>query len=143
MTKAAAYVEHMYSQFEGRAAVTVGVNSGSESIHPFVYENISHIPVGLVAMSIDHVSGSAVVDVYHISAFKPGNGQGSEIMKFLCNAADEFEVRLCIQAEAQFSGRQTLAGAGLVNWYRKFGFNGNGAMYREPKTSSMSQAACI
>jgi hypothetical protein len=143
MTKAAAYVEHMYSQFEGRAAVTVGVNSGSESIHPFVYENISNIPVGLVAMSIDHVSGSAVVDVYHISAFKPGNGQGSEIMKFLCNAADEFEVRLCIQAEAQFSGRQTLAGAGLVNWYRKFGFNGNGAMYREPKTSSMSKVACI
>jgi hypothetical protein len=135
MTKAAAYVEHMYSRFEGRAAVTVGVNSGSESIHPFVYENKSRIPIGLIAMSIDQVSGSAAVDVYHISAFKPGNGQGSEIMKFLCNAADEFEVRLCVQAEAQFSGRRTLVGADLVSWYRKFGFNGNGTMHREPKTS--------
>jgi len=135
MTKAAAYVEHMYSQFEGRAAVTVGVNCGSESIHPFVYENKSRMPIGLIAMSIDHVSGSAAVDVYHISAFKPGNGQGSEIMKFLCNAADEFEVRLCIQAESQFSGRRTLVGADLVSWYRKFGFNGNGTMYREPNAS--------
>jgi hypothetical protein len=135
MTKAAAYVDHMYSQFEGRAAVTVGVNSDFKSIHPFVYENNCQIPIGLIAMSIDHVSDSAAVDVYHISTFKPGNGQGSEIMNYLCNAADEFEVRLCIQAEAQYSGRRTLTGADLVNWYRKFGFNGNGTMYREPRTS--------
>jgi len=32
MTKATEYVNHMYSQFEGRAAVIVGVNSGSETI---------------------------------------------------------------------------------------------------------------
>jgi hypothetical protein len=124
----------MYLQFEGRAAVTVGVNSGSESIHPFVYENNSQIPIGLIAMSVDDASDSAAVDVYHISAFKPGKGQGSEIMNYLCNAADEFEVRLCIQAEAQSSGRRTLAGTGLISWYRKFGFHGNGAMFREPKT---------
>ena len=85
-------------------------------------------------MSVDNSSDSASVDVYHISAFKPGNGQGSDIMNYLCNAADEFEVRLCIQAEAQSSGRRTLAGADLSSWYRKFGFNGNGAMFREPKT---------
>ena len=83
-------------------------------------------------MSVDKISDSAAVDVNHISAFKPGNGQGSEIMKFLCNSADEFKVRLCIQAEAQFNGRQTLAGADLISGYRKFGFNGNGTMYREP-----------
>jgi len=134
MTKATEYVNHMYSRFDGRAAVTVGVNSVSESIHPFVYENNSQIPIGLIAMSVDNVSDSAAVDIYHISAFKPGNGQGSEIMNFLCNVADEYDVRLCIQAEAQLSGRQTLTGADLVGWYRKFGFNGNGTMYREPKT---------
>lgn len=139
MTKATEYVNFMYSQFEGRAAVTVGVNSGSESIHPFVYENHRQIPIGLIAMSVDNASDSAAVDVYHISAFKPGNGQGSEIMNYLCNAADEFHVCLCIQAEAQFSGRRTLVGADLVSWYRKFGFNGNGAMYRKPKASKIPQ----
>ncbi len=135
MTKATDYVNHMYSRFDGRAAVTVGVNSISESIHPFVYENNSQMPIGLIAMSVDNASDSSVVDIYHISAFKPGNGQGSEILVFLCNAADDFEVRLCIQPEAQFSGRKTLAGAKLISWYRKFGFNGNGTMYREPKVS--------
>lgn len=108
-----------------------------------VYENNSQIPIGLIAMSVDNISDSAAVDVYHISAFKPGNGQGSEIMKFLCNSADEFKVRLCIQAEAQFNGRQTLAGADLISWYRKFGFNGSGIMYREPTYCSTPLTAII
>lgn len=82
MTKATAYVDHMYSQFEGRAAVTVGVNSGAETIYPFVYENNRQIPIGLIAMSVDNISGPVEVDVYHISAFKPGDAQGSEIMDF-------------------------------------------------------------
>jgi len=132
MTKATEYVDHMYSQYEGRAAVTVGVNSESKTIHPFVYENSSQIPIGLIAMSVDNISDPTEVDVYHISAFKPGKGQGSEIMNFLCNAADEFEVRLSLQAEVQFSGRRTLSSTDLISWYRKYGFKGNGIMYREP-----------
>ena len=132
MTKAAEYVSHMYSQFEGRAAVTVGVNIDAETIYPFVYENKSQMPIGLIAMSVDNISNSAEVDVYHISAFKPGNGQGSEIMNYLCNTADEFEIRLCIQATALSTGRRTLAEADLIKWYRKFGFIGNGTMYRDP-----------
>jgi len=122
----------MYSQFEGRAAVTVGVNIDAETIYPFVYENKSQMPIGLIAMSVDNISNSAEVDVYHISAFKPGNGQGSEIMNYLCNTADEFEIRLCIQATALSTGRRTLAEADLIKWYRKFGFIGNGTMYRDP-----------
>ena len=132
MTKATEYVNHMYSQFEGRAAVTVGVNIDAETIYPFVYENKSQMPIGLIALSVDNISNSAEVDVYHISAFKPGNGQGSEIMNYLCNTADDFEIRLCIQATALSTGRRTLTGADLIKWYRKFGFIGNGAMYRDP-----------
>lgn len=132
MTRATEYVNHMYSQFEGRAAVSVGVNIDSETIYPFVYENKSQMPIGLIAMSVDNISNAAEVDIYHISAFKPGNGQGSEIMNYICNAADEFEVRLCIQATALYKGRRALAGTDLVKWYRKFGFNGNDTMYRDP-----------
>ena len=139
MTKATEYVNYMYSQFEGRAAVTVGVNSNSETIYPFVYENNNQIPIGLIAMSVDNFSNLTEVDVYHISVFKPGNGQGSEIMNYLCNTADVFEVRLCIQVKALFSGRCTLAGADLVNWYRKFGFIGNDTMSREPGELQLQQ----
>ena len=56
----------------------------------------------------------------------------SEIMKFLCNAADEFEVRLCIQAEVQFNGNQTMTNPQLIDWYHTYGFIGSRIMHREP-----------
>lgn len=132
MTKATEYVNHMYSLYEGRAAVTVGVNNEFETVHPFVFENRNNVPIGLIAMSAGNITEPADVDVYHISAFIPGKGQGSEIMHFLCKAADEFGVRLCMQAEVQFSGTQSMARVDLICWYRKYGFTGNDIMHREP-----------
>ena len=87
MTKATEYVDHMYSLYEGRAAVTVGVSNESKTIHPFVYENENHIPIGLIAICASDIATPTEVDIYHISAFIPGKGQGSEIMNFLCGAA--------------------------------------------------------
>ena len=132
MTRAAEYVNHMYSLYEGRAAVTVGVNSELKSVHPFVFENKSNVPIGLIAMSADGISNPVDVDIYHVSTFIPGKGQGSEIMDFLCSAADEYGVRLCMQAEVQFSGNQTMTTPELIDWYHKFGFTGKKTMHREP-----------
>jgi GNAT superfamily N-acetyltransferase len=132
MTKATKYVNHMYSLYAGRAAMTVGVDSEYSSVHPFVFENKSRIPIGLIALSADGVSNPADVDIYHISAFTPGKGDGSEILGFLCKAADEYGVRLCIQAEAQFNGKQTMTTPELIGWYSKFGFTGSRMMHREP-----------
>ena len=134
MTIATDYVNHLYSLYEGRAAVTVGINGYSESIHPFVYENAEKVPIGLIAMSANDVALPTEVDLYHISAFLPGHGQGSEIMNFLCAAADQFGVRLNIDANAQDSGRNTMTNPELVNWYRKFGFVGISSMHRLPNT---------
>ncbi len=132
MTKAAQYVNHMYSLYGGRAAVTVGINNESDSIHPFVFEDAAKMPIGLIALSDDGVLNPADVDIYHISAFMPGKGQGSQIIKFLCDSADEFGVRLCIQAEVQHNGNQTMNILELIDWYHKFGFTGNKLMQREP-----------
>ena len=132
MTRAAEYVNHMYSLYEGRAAVTVGVNSELNSVHPFVFENQSKVPIGLIAMSADGISNPINVDIYHVSAFITGKGQGSEIMNFLCSAADEYGVRLCMQAEVQFNGNQTMTTPELIDWYHKFGFTGKKTMHREP-----------
>jgi hypothetical protein len=132
MTRATEYVEHMYSLYEGRAAVTVGVNNEYNSIHPFVFEDENRVPVGLIALSADSISEPTDVDVYHISVFIPGKGQGTEILSFLCRVADEFKVRLCIQAQVQFNGKQVLTNSDLVNWYHKFGFSGDKLMCREP-----------
>ena len=132
MTRATHYVNHMYSLYDGRAAVTVGVNSDSDSIHPFVFEDACKVPIGLIALSADGVSNPADVDIYHISAFMPGKGQGSQIIKFLCNSADEYGVRLCIQAEVQHNGNQTMTTPELIDWYLKFGFTGSRLLHREP-----------
>lgn len=132
MTRAKQYVNHMYALYDGRAAVTVGVNNDSDCIHPFVFEDACKVPIGLIALSADGVSDSADVDIYHISAFIPGKGQGSQIIKFLCDSADEYGVRLCIQAEAQHNGNQTMTTAELIDWYHKFGFTGSRLLQREP-----------
>lgn len=136
MTKATQYVNHMYSLYEGRAAVTVGVNHELETIHPFVFENENKMPIGLIAMSENGVTGPVDVDLYHISSFVSGRGQGTEILNFLCKAADDIGVRLCIQATAQQSGKQSMKDADLVCWYRKFGFRGSDVMYRESLVSA-------
>ena len=78
MSKATEYVDHMYSLYEGRAAVTVGVDSDSKTVHPFVYENESKMPIGLIAMCASDIITPTEVDLYHISAFIPGKGQGSK-----------------------------------------------------------------
>jgi hypothetical protein len=132
MTRATQYVNHLYSLYDGRAAVTVGINSDSDSIHPFVFEDAAKVPIGLIALSADGVLNPADVDIYHISAFMPGKGQGSQIIKFLCDSADEYGVRLCIQAEAQHNGNLTMTTSELIDWYVKFGFIGNRLMQREP-----------
>ena len=132
MTRATQYVNYMYSIYHGRAAVTVGVNNDSDSIHPFVFEDACKMPIGLIALSADGVSNPTDVDIYHISAFISGKGQGSQIIKFLCNSADEYGVRLCIQAEVQHNGNQTMTTPELINWYHKFGFTGDRLLHREP-----------
>jgi hypothetical protein len=124
----------MYSLYEGRAAVTVGVNNEFDCIHPLVFENADRVPIGLIALSAASSTEPTDVDVYHISVFIPGKGQGTEIMSFLCRVAVEFQVRLCIHAEVQFNGNQVLTNVDLVNWYHKFGFTGDRMMCREPKS---------
>ena len=141
MTKATEYVDHMYSLYEGRAAVTVGVNNESKTIHPFVYENKNHIPIGLIAMCASDIITPTEVDIYHISAFIPGKGQGSEIMNFLCDAADEYGVDLSIESNAQFNGNIIMSDIALASWYRKYGFRGTCLMRREPGKAHLHSLA--
>ena len=83
MTKAARYVDHMYSLYRGRAAVTVGVNSELNSVHPLVFENRLNIPIGLIALSPDGLTNPDSVDIYHISAFMPGESTANTTCDFL------------------------------------------------------------
>jgi hypothetical protein len=83
-------------------------------------------------LSADGISNPTDVDIYHISDFTPVKGDGSEILRSLCKAADEYGGHLCIQAEAQFNGKQTMTTPELIGWHHRFGFTGNRMMHREP-----------
>jgi hypothetical protein len=132
MTIATDYVDHLYSLHPGRAAVTVGVDDDCNTVHPFVFENVNHIPIGLIGLAAGSLAAPTEVDIYHISTFRPGTGQGSEILSSLCSAADRYGVRLCLQALTQDNGGQNMTDAVLALWYEKYGFCGTGTMHREP-----------
>ena len=53
-------------------------------------------------------------------------------MNFLYKAAAEHGVRLCIQAEVQFNGNQTMTNPQLIDWHHTYGFIGSRIMHREP-----------
>lgn len=137
MTRAEKFVEVLYSSFEGRVPFAAGY-VGFDKIYPFVYESRHGFPIGLVAAAATKVADA--VQLYHISSFKPGKGHGKEIMGYLCGLADEHGVKIYLHAEVQFSDKETPIGEDLVNWYRRFGFVGNGFMCREPKALRKSRS---
>lgn len=114
MSKATEYVDYMYSLYEGRAAITVDINGESKTVQPFVFESHNKIPIGLVAMCASKSITPNEVDLYHISAFITGRGKGSEILRFLCEMADEYGVRLCVEATALFNGNIIMPNAALM-----------------------------
>lgn len=133
MTKAEEFVQALYSKFEGRVPFAAGYGRGfANKIYPLVYENENGIPIGLLAVAANSEEDTSEVQLFHISSFKPVIGHGKEMMNYLCNLADALKVKIYLQAEVQFSDRDTLIGQDLIDWYQQFGFTGNCAMKRPP-----------
>lgn len=133
MTKAEEFVAELYSTFEGRVPFTSGYAKGfARSIYPVVFENAEGKPIGLVAAAANNDEDTSEVQLFHVSAFKPGLGHGKEIMFFICKLADRHGVKLYLQAEIQFTDKKTPIGEDLINWYRQFGFEGGSFMNRRP-----------
>lgn len=130
MNQAEKFVDTLYSTFEGRAPVRLGTRTDMSAVYPFVFEDENGIPLGLVSCTADNKENEKEVHLYHISSFKINRGHGTKIMNYLCNLADNFGVSIYLQAEVQFSGRDTPMNEDLEKWYKKFGFQGNCIMRR-------------
>ncbi len=62
-------------------------------------------------------------------------GAASEALDFLCNLADELDVTLFLEVEPFGAG--SLDTEQLLEWYRRFGFEGSAAeMVREPANNA-------
>ena len=108
MTKAEKFVDVLYSTFEGRVPFTAGYNRGfGKAINPLVYETVEGVPIGLIAAAANNEDDTSEVQLFHISAFKPGRGHGKEIMEYLCKLADELQVKIYLQPEIQFTDKKT------------------------------------
>ena len=134
MTPAQIFVKNLYAKFQGRIPLTVGITLGFGVVYPFVFEDESGVPIGLVGCAWNQGSESDFVQVYHVSSFRPRNGAGSNMMKYLCAEADRVGVRLYVQAEPRWIEDEDdpLDKESLIRWYQKFGFKGYGALTRLP-----------
>lgn len=131
MNPAELFVQELYQTFEGRVPFTAGFDANFKKVLPVVYEDQNEIPIGLVAAASTQDDPS-IVQLYHVSSFKVGKGHGAQIMRYLCELADKHKASIYLQAEAQFTDKDTPVGPDLVSWYTQFGFAGVGIMLRKP-----------
>ena len=131
MDKEKKYVEFFYEKFSGRISLGVGYNNDLTEIFPFVFEK-DGTPLGIVAIGAIS-NGMELVNIYHIGAFRPKLGDGSFILKELCNQADRFNITLSVSAIFMPNGKDPVMESDkLTNWYKGFGFKGDDGLVREP-----------
>jgi len=133
LNRAQKYIDYLYAKFVGRVPFKAGSPGGFSFVYPFVFENGSGNAIGLVSVAWEKESSDNLVRLFHLSAFKMGFGDGSQILTVLCSLADEFGVDLTLQAEPQSNGLDIISQDKLLSWYRKFGFEGSCIMMRRAK----------
>ncbi|CAH2601200.1 conserved protein of unknown function [Rhodovastum atsumiense] len=78
----------------------------------------------------------ASVEMHTLRSLRPRNGQGTEVLRFICGQADACGVTLTLKAwpYATEAVAQPMEQARLIRWYEKFGFRATryGAMVRPP-----------
>lgn len=122
-----------YNRFPGRVAISVGYGPGLVEIFPFVFEDTHGTPIGILALAVMIQEEREVVHIYHLGAFKPGNGHGTEMLEELCHMANRSLVPLSLSPVPCPNGNTPLLDdEALDAWYRRFGFKGSAHLVREP-----------
>ena len=130
---ALAFTRLFYDRYPGRIALSVGFSPGLLDIFPFVFEKACGTPIGIVALAVLAMDDREVAHLYHIGAFHPGKGQGTEMLGALCGEADRWSVAMGLSPIHCPNGNPPLLqGEQLAQWYRRFGFKGEGHLIREP-----------
>lgn len=130
------FVERLYCNFPGRIPVAVG--GGMKGVvYPLVmYEGTEAL--GCVGCAWHEGLRDNEVQVYHLSAFLPGQGYGTRMMKHLCTLADQFGVALTLMPQPRWINHEDepLDEIELRHWYKRFDFAGSGYMTRLPQPAN-------
>lgn len=126
------YVTYFYRKYLGRVAIGVGYGDDLSEIFPFVFLDDTGEAIGIVALGVIN-DIECCVYIYHLGAFLSKRGYGSVILKELCSQADRFNISLSVSAIFIDNGKDQLMDTiRLVQWYQRFGFEGNSGLVRTP-----------
>ena len=127
------YVDFFYRKYPGRLALGVGYDESLTEIFPFVFINDKGDALGGIALSpIEHDEGFTV-HIFHISSFVTNCGDGTTMLRELCQKADDFSITLCLSPVAMSNGTDDIMDSGqLKKWYEQYGFQGKNDFCREP-----------
>ena len=133
MGRESEYVNYFYEKYHGRIAIGVGYNQDLSEIFPFVFQNSEGDSIGIAALGILPEENDLVY-IYHLGAFITRHGDGSIILKELCQQADKIGIRLSVSAIHLANGKDTvMESERLIQWYKSFGFKGDTGLIRHPK----------
>ena len=134
MNQAHAYVHYFYQKYRGRVAIGVGYNQDVSEIFPFVFENANGESIGIVALGVFAHGSIDYVHIYHIGSFKGRRGDGGEMLRELCDQADEHQIILSLSPIFMPNGKdESMSDEHLRQWYGRFGFSGDSPFKREPR----------
>jgi GNAT superfamily N-acetyltransferase len=129
------YVEGFYQRYSGRVAICVGYSQEMAELFPFVLEDGGGKALGIIAMAALTNEEMSTVHIFHFSAFKQWRGDGSKMLRHLCQTADRLSIILSLSPIPSPNGNNRLLDhQQLIAWYRKYGFKGESLLCRPPQT---------
>ena len=136
MSKENDYVNYFHTKYQGRIAIGVGYNENLNEIYPIVFQNSDGESIGIVALGAVP-DEDKIVHIYHLGAFESRCGNGSLILKELCEQADAFDVSLRASAIVMPNGKDpAMSTEQLIGWYNRFGFKNKSGLLRPPKSEN-------
>jgi len=86
------------------------------------YQNFGFRDAGRMVSLTLHPTNHEMVELHSVIAYPDRVGQGTAIMKRLCELADQLEVILWLEALPYGSDREHIPHAKLTAWYKSFQF---------------------
>ncbi len=123
------FIKEFKSRFSGKLDRSKIIDLASGPSYPFLVEEEGNA-IGCMYLHFEPSMRPPMVWVIYLKAYGKRKGNGSKMLRMLCRFADEAGIRLYLESVADPGG--PLAGVQLVNWYKRYGFQGDVVMEREP-----------
>lgn len=123
------YIKEFQSCFSGKKDRSKELHVTCGEDHPFVIEEGGE-EIGCAYLHYEPQMRPPMVWVMYLKSYHIGIGNGSKILKMLCDFADQKFVTLYLEPVPDPGSCRDRSE--IVSWYRRYGFEGDHTMKREP-----------